>query len=97
MRRTSVGNASVKDIPMLDVFLQRLDRRHSSNNYNNSDSKAGNCNKVANNTVKSKTAKAVAKVAEAVASKASKAGKAGTQAGQQAAVVKPAVKATTSP
>jgi len=30
-RRTSVGNASVKDIPMLDVFLQRLDR-HSSYN-----------------------------------------------------------------
>ena len=29
-RRTSVGNASVKDIPMLDVFLQRLDR-HSYN------------------------------------------------------------------
>jgi len=31
-RRTSVGNASVKDIPMLDVFLQRLDQRHT--NYN---------------------------------------------------------------
>ena len=30
-RRTSVGNASVKDIPMLDVFLQRLDR-HSTYN-----------------------------------------------------------------
>ena len=51
MRRTSVGNASVKDIPMLDMFLQRLDRsttgsvsagkpRHSNQSYNNkSDSK----------------------------------------------------------
>ena len=28
-RRTSVGNTSVKDIPMLDMFLQRLGDRHS--------------------------------------------------------------------
>lgn len=62
MRRTSVGNASVKDIPMLDVFLQRLDRRHSNNsNYNNkSDSKvAGKGNNMSNNSsnsVKSKVA-----------------------------------------
>jgi len=30
-RRTSVGNASVKDIPMLDVFLQRLNNNSSYN------------------------------------------------------------------
>ena len=28
-RRTSVGNTSLKDIPMLDMFLQRLGDRHS--------------------------------------------------------------------
>merc|ERR1712223_1021829 len=38
-RRTSVGNASVKDIPMLDVFLQRLDR-HS---YSDQTSPRGPC------------------------------------------------------
>ena len=27
-RRTSVGNTSLKDIPMLDMFLQRLGDRH---------------------------------------------------------------------
>ena len=95
MRRTSVGNASVKDIPMLDVFLQRLDRRHSSNNYNNSDSKAGS--KVQANPVKSKTAKAVAstvaKAASAVAS--AKAGKA--KAAPAVKAPPPAVTATTSP
>ena len=39
-RRTSVGNASVKDIPMLDVFLQRLDR-HSSYNSDHATAAAG--------------------------------------------------------
>ena len=55
MRRTSVGNASVKDIPMLDVFLQRLDRRHSNNsNYNNkSDSKVAGKGSNSANSVKS--------------------------------------------
>merc|ERR1719340_67782 len=28
-RRSPVGNTSVKDIPMLDMFLQRLGDRHS--------------------------------------------------------------------
>ena len=35
-----MGNASVKDIPMLDVFLQRLDR-HSSYNSDHATAAAG--------------------------------------------------------